>query len=126
EPVAQERSADIKRSDQKIITSQSEPKKGFESSQPTKVENQPVVNNERKTRPSEPAKVHSDGIRAEKKQTDASAESKTVLRENQPSSQTIKRTEQNVNTFEQVSLNEIARRSSSKVEDRLRRDERTR
>ncbi|MED4804288.1 hypothetical protein P9422_10355 [Bacillus atrophaeus] len=126
EPVAQERSADIKRSDQKIITSQSEPKNGFESSQPTKVENQPVVNNERKTRPSEPAKVHSDGIRAEKKQTDAPAESKSVLRENQPSSHTIKRTEQNVNTFEQVSLNEIARRSSSKVEDRLRRDERTR
>ncbi|PRR88972.1 CD3337/EF1877 family mobilome membrane protein [Bacillus atrophaeus] len=126
EPVAQERSADIKRSDQKVITSQSEPQNGFESSQPTKVENQPVVNNERKTRPSEPAKVHSDGIRAEKKQTDAPAESKTVLRENQPSSQTIKRTEQNVNTFEQVSLNEIARRSSSKVEDRLRRDERTR
>lgn len=126
EPVAQERSADIKRSDQKVITSQSEPQNGFESSQPTKVENQPVVNNERKTRPSEPAKVHSDGIRAEKRQTDTSAESKTVLRENQPSSQTIKRTEQNVNTFEQVSLNEIARRSSSKVEDRLRRDERTR
>ncbi|MHC5548149.1 CD3337/EF1877 family mobilome membrane protein [Bacillus subtilis] len=126
EPVAQERSADIKRSDQKVITSQSEPKNGFESSQSTKVENQPVVINERKTRTSEPAKVHSDGIRAEKKQTDAPAESKTVLRENQPSSQTIKRTEQNVNTFEQVSLNEIARRSSSKVEDRLRRDERTR
>lgn len=126
EPVAQKRSAEIKRSDQKIITSQSEPKNGFESSQPTKVENQPVVNDERKTRPSEPAKVHSDGIRAEKKQTDAPAESKTVLRENQPSSQTIKRTVQNVNTFEQVSLNEIARRSSSKVEDRLRRDERTR
>ncbi|WP_253600788.1 CD3337/EF1877 family mobilome membrane protein [Bacillus amyloliquefaciens] len=126
EPEAQERSAEIKRSDQKVITSQSEPQNGFESSQPTKVENQPVVNNERKTRPSEPAKVHSDGIRAEKKQTDAPAESKTVLRENQPSSQTIKRTEQNVNTFEQVSLNEIARRSSSKTEDRLRRDERTR
>ncbi|WP_370957197.1 CD3337/EF1877 family mobilome membrane protein [Bacillus subtilis] len=126
EPVAQERSADIKRSDQKVITSQSEPQNGFESSQPTKVENQPVVNNERKTIPSEPAKVHSDGIRAEKKQTDTPADSKTVLRENQPSSQTIKRTEQNVNTFEQVSLNEIARRSSSKVEDRLRRDERTR
>ncbi|MFE6374990.1 CD3337/EF1877 family mobilome membrane protein [Bacillus subtilis] len=126
EPVAQERLADIKRSDQKVITSQSEPQNGFESSQPTKVENQPVVNNERKTRPSEPAKVHSDGIRAEKKQTDAPAESKTVLRENQPSSQTIKRTEQNVNTFEQVSLNDIGRRTSSKVEDRLRRDERTR
>lgn len=126
EPVAQERSADIKRSDQKVITSQSEPQNGFESSKPTKVENQPVVNNERKTRPSEPAKVHSDGIRAEKKQTDAPAESKTVLRENQPSSQTIKRTEQNVNTFEQVSLNNIGRRTSSKVEDRLRRDERTR
>ncbi|WP_162106092.1 CD3337/EF1877 family mobilome membrane protein [Bacillus subtilis] len=126
EPVAQERSAEIKRSDQKVITSQSEPQSGFESSQPTKVENQPVVNNERKTRPSEPAKVHSDGIRAEKKQTDAPAESKTVLRENQPSSQTIKRTEQNVNTFEQVSLNDIGRRTSSKVEDRLRRDERTR
>lgn len=126
EPVAQERSADIKRSDQKVITSQSEPQNGFESSKPTKVENQPVVNNERKTRPSEPAKVHSDGIRAEKKQTDAPAESKTVLRENQPSSQTIKRTEQNVNTFEQVSLNDIGRRTSSKVEDRLRRDERTR
>ncbi|MER0468989.1 hypothetical protein ABR330_20465 [Bacillus cabrialesii subsp. cabrialesii] len=126
EPVAQERSAEIKRSDQKVITSQSEPQNGFESSQPTKVENQPVVNNERKTRPSEPAKVHSDGIRAEKKQTDAPAESKTVLRENQPSSQTIKRTEQNVNTFEQVSLNDIGRRTSSKVEDRLRRDERTR
>ncbi|MCY9360347.1 hypothetical protein MOE97_16685 [Bacillus spizizenii] len=126
EPVAQERSADIKRSDQKVITSQSEPQNGFESSQPTKVENQPVVNNERKTRPSEPAKVHSDGIRAEKKQTDTPAESKTVLRESQPSSQRIKRTEQNVNTFEQVSLNEIARRSSSKTEDRLRRDERTR
>ncbi|MEC0393511.1 CD3337/EF1877 family mobilome membrane protein, partial [Bacillus subtilis] len=126
EPVAQERAAEIKRSDQKVITSQSEPQSGFESSQPTKVENQPVVNNERKTRPSEPAKVHSDGIRAEKKQTDAPAESKTVLRENQPSSQTIKRTEQNVNTFEQVSLNDIGRRTSSKVEDRLRRDERTR
>ncbi|MGG1346007.1 hypothetical protein ABE197_04720 [Bacillus subtilis] len=126
EPVAQERSADIKRSDQKVITSQSEPQNGFESSKPTKVENQPVVNNERKTRPSEPAKVHSDGIRAEKNQTDAPAESKTVLRENQPSSQTIKRTEQNVNTFEQVSLNDIGRRTSSKVEDRLRRDERTR
>lgn len=125
EPVAQERTADIKRSDQKVITSQSELQHAFESPQPTKVENQPVVNNERKTRPSEPAKVHSDGIRAEKKQTDAPAESKTALREKQPSSQTIKRTEQNVNTFEQVSLNEIARRSSSKVEDRLRRDERT-
>ncbi|AOR96886.1 putative membrane protein YddG [Bacillus subtilis] len=127
EPVAQEKTAEIKRSDQKVMTNQSEPQLGFvESSQSTKVENQPFVNNERKTRPSEPAKVHSDGIRAEKKQTDAPAESKTVLRENQPSSQTIKRTEQNVNTFEQVSLNEIARRSSSKVEDRLRRDERTR
>ncbi|MHA4961390.1 CD3337/EF1877 family mobilome membrane protein [Bacillus subtilis] len=126
EPVAQERLADIKRSDQKVITSQFEPQNGFESSQSTKVENQPVVNNERKTRPSEPAKVHSDDIRAEKKQTDSPAESKTVLRENQPSSQTIKRTEQNVNTFEQVSLNDIGRRTSSKVEDRLRRDERTR
>ncbi|MFB4366014.1 CD3337/EF1877 family mobilome membrane protein [Bacillus sp. LR_6] len=108
EPVAQEKTAEIKRSDQKVMT------------------NQPIANNERKIRPSEPAKVHSDGIRVEKKQTDAPAESKTVLREKQPSSQTIKRTEQNVNTFEQVSLNEIARRSSSKVEDRLRRDERTR
>lgn len=126
EPIAQERLADIKRSDQKVITSQFEPQNGFESSQPTKVENQPIANNERIIRPSEPAKVHSDGIRAEKKQTDAPAESKTVLREKQPSSQTIKRTEQNVNTFEQVSLNEIARRSSSKVEDRLRRDERKR
>ncbi|NJI53798.1 CD3337/EF1877 family mobilome membrane protein [Bacillus subtilis] len=126
EPVAQEKTADIKRSDQKVMTHQPEPQLGFESPQSTKVENQPIANNERIIRPSEPAKVHSDGIRAEKKQTDAPAESKTVLREKQPSSQTIKRTEQNVNTFEQVSLNEIARRSSSKVEDRLRRDERTR
>ncbi|MFS3933184.1 CD3337/EF1877 family mobilome membrane protein [Bacillus subtilis] len=126
EPVAQEKTADIKRSDQKVMTNQPEPQLGFESPQSTKVENQPIANNERIIRPSEPAKVHSDGIRAEKKQTDAPAESKTVLREKQPSSQTIKRTEQNVNTFEQVSLNEIARRSSSKVEDRLRRDERTR
>ncbi|MEC1890697.1 hypothetical protein P9E85_19365, partial [Bacillus subtilis] len=53
------------------------------------------------------------------------AESKTVSREKQPSAPSVKRTEQSVNTFEQVSLNEIARRSSSKVEDRLRRDERT-
>lgn len=126
EPVAQEKTADIKRSDQKVMTNQPEPQLGFESPQSTKVENQPIANNERIIRPSEPAKVHSDGIRAEKKQTDAPAESKTVLREKQPSSQTIKRTEQNVNTFEQVSLNEIARRSTSKVEDRLRRDERTR
>ncbi|MCY9056454.1 hypothetical protein MOE81_00665 [Bacillus inaquosorum] len=126
EPVAQERTADIKRSDQKVMINQSEPQYGFESPQPAKVENQPIANNERKIKPSEPAKVHSDGIRVEKKQTDAPAESKTVLREKQPSSQTVKRTEQNVNTFEQVSLNEIARRSSSKVEDRLRRDERTR
>ncbi|MCY8544767.1 MULTISPECIES: CD3337/EF1877 family mobilome membrane protein [Bacillus subtilis group] len=126
EPVAQEKTADIKRSDQKVIMNQPEPQLGFESSQLTKTENQPIANNERKIRPSEPAKVHSDGIRVEKKQTDAPAESKAVSREKQPSSQTIKRTEQNVNTFEQVSLNEIARRSSSKVEDRLRRDERTR
>ncbi|WP_370957112.1 CD3337/EF1877 family mobilome membrane protein [Bacillus subtilis] len=126
EPVAQEKTADIKRSDQKVMTNQPEPQLGFESPQSTKVENQHIANNERIIRPSEPAKVHSDGIRAEKKQTDAPAESKTVLREKQPSSQTIKRTEQNVNTFEQVSLNEIARRSTSKVEDRLRRDERTR
>ncbi|MDP4527064.1 CD3337/EF1877 family mobilome membrane protein [Bacillus halotolerans] len=125
EPVAQERTADIKRSDQ-VMTNQPEPQLGFESSQLTKTENQPIANNERKIRPSEPAKVHSDGIRVEKKQTDAPAESKTVLREKQPSSQTIKRTEQNVNTFEQVSLNDIGRRTSSKVEDRLRRDERTR
>ncbi|MGG1759932.1 hypothetical protein ABEQ76_18295 [Bacillus velezensis] len=125
EPVTQEKT-DIKRSDQKIMTNQPEPQLGFESPQSTKVENQPIANNQRIIRPSEPAKVHSDGIRAEKKQTDAPAESKTVLREKQPSSQTIKRTEQNVNTFEQVSLNEIARRSTSKVEDRLRRDERTR
>ncbi|MCY8973140.1 hypothetical protein MOE37_16425 [Bacillus atrophaeus] len=126
EPVALERSADIKRSDQKVIMSQSEPQNGFESSQPTKVENQPIANNERKIRPSEPAKVNSDGNRVEEKQAVAPTESKTVSREKQPSSQTIKRTEQSVNTFEQVSLNEIARRSSSKVEDRLRRDERTR
>lgn len=120
EPVAQEKTADIKRSDQKVMTNQPEPQLSFESPQSTKVENQPIANNERIIRPSEPAKVHSDGIRAEKKQTDAPAGEK------QPSSQTIKRTEQNVNTFEQVSLNEIARRSTSKVEDRLRRDERTR
>lgn len=126
ESVAQEKTADLKRSDQKVMTNQPEPQLGIESPQSTKVENQPIANNERIIRPSEPAKVHSDGIRAEKKQTDAPAESKTVLREKQPSSQTIKRTEQNVNTFEQVSLNEIARRTTSKVEDRLRRDERTR
>ncbi|MDG3075178.1 CD3337/EF1877 family mobilome membrane protein [Bacillus halotolerans] len=127
EPVAQEKTADIKRSDQKVMTNQPEPQLGFESSQSTKVENQPIANNERKIRPSEPAKVHSDGIRVEEKQAVAPAgESKAVSREKQPSSQTIKRTEQSVNTFEQVSLNEIARRSSSKVEDRLRRDERTR
>lgn len=126
EPVAQEKTADIKRSDQKVMTNQPEPQLGFESPQSTKVENQHIANNERIIRPSEPTKVHSDGIRAEKKQTDTPAESKTVLKEKQPSSQTIKRTEQNVNTFEQVSLNEIARRSTSKVEDRLRRDERTR
>lgn len=129
EPVAQEKTAYIKRSDQKVMTNQPEPQLGFESSQSTKVENQPIANNERKIRPSEPsepAKVHSDGIRVEEKQAVAPA-SKTVSREEQPSSQTIKRTEQSVNnTFEQVSLNEIARRSSSKVEDRLRRDERTR
>ncbi len=107
EPVAQEKTAEIKRSDQKVMT------------------NQPIVNSERKIRPSEPAKVHSDGIRVEEKQAVAPAESKTVSREKQLSSQTIKRTEQSVNTFEQVALNEIARRSSSKVEDRLRRDERT-
>nr|WP_202412108.1 hypothetical protein [Bacillus subtilis] len=126
EPVAQEKTAEIKRSDQKVMMNQPEPQLGFESPRFAKVENQSIANNERKIRPSEPQKVHSDGIRAEKKQTDAPAESKTVLREKQSSSQTIKRTEQNVNTFEQVSLNEISRRSSSKVEDRLRRDERTR
>ncbi|MBA5715628.1 hypothetical protein DT035_12540 [Bacillus subtilis] len=126
EPVAQEKSAEIKRSDQKVMTNQSEPQLGFESLQPTKVENQPLANSERKIRPSEPAKVHSDGIRVEEKQAVAPAgESKAVSREKQPSSQAIKRTEQSVNTFEQVSLNEIARRSSSKAEDRLRRDERT-
>ena len=126
EPVAQERSAEIKRSDQKVMTNHPDPELGFESSQSTKVENQPIANNARKIRPSEPAKVHSDGIRVEEKQTVAPAESKTVSREKQPSAPSVKRTEQSVNTFEQVSLNEIARRSSSKVEDRLRRDERTR
>lgn len=126
EPVAQDRSAEIKRSDQKVMTNQPEPQLGFESPQSTKVENQPIANNERKIRPSEPAKVHSDGIRVEEKQAVAPAESKAVSREKQPSSQTIKRTEQSVNTFEQVSLNDIGRRTSSKVEDRLRRDERTR
>ncbi|MGG1336603.1 hypothetical protein ABE196_09095 [Bacillus subtilis] len=126
EPVAQDRSAEIKRSDQKVMTNQPEPQLGFESPQSTKVENQPTANNERKIRPSEPAKVHSDGIRVEEKQAVAPAESKAVSREKQPSSQTIKRTEQSVNTFEQVSLNDIGRRTSSKVEDRLRRDERTR
>ncbi len=125
EPVAQERSAEIKRSDQKVMTNHPDPQVGFESSQSTKVENQPIANNERKIRPSEPAKIHSDGIRVEEKQPVAPAESKTVSREKQPSVPSIKRTEQSVNTFEQVSLNEIARRSSSKVEDRLRRDERT-
>lgn len=126
EPVAQEKTADIKRSDQKVMINQSEPQYGFESPQPAKVENQPIANNERKIRPSEPAKVHSDGIRVEEKQGIAPAESKAVSREKQPSSQTIKRTEQSVNTFEQVSLNDIGRRTSSKLEDRLRRDERTR
>ncbi|MDX6158090.1 hypothetical protein SIA70_18520 [Bacillus subtilis] len=126
EPVAQDRSAEIKRSDQKVMTNQTEPQLGFESPQSTKVENQPTANNERKIRPSEPAKVHSDGIRVEEKQAVAPAESKVVSREKQPSSQTIKRTEQSVNTFEQVSLYDIGRRTSSKVEDRLRRDERTR
>ncbi len=127
EPVAQEKTADIKRSDQKVMPNQPEPQLGFESPQATKVENQPIANNERIIRPSEPAKVHSDGIRVEEKQAVAPAgESKAILREKQPSSQSIKRTEQSVNSFEQVSLNEIARRSSSKVEDRLRRDERTR
>ncbi|MHB9998928.1 CD3337/EF1877 family mobilome membrane protein [Bacillus spizizenii] len=126
EPVAQDRSAEIKRSDQKVMTNQPEPQLGFESPQSTKVENQPTANNERKIRPSEPAKVHSDGIRVEEKQVVAPTESKAVSREKQPSSQTIKRTEQSVNTFEQVSLNDIGRRTSSKVEDRLRRDERTR
>ncbi|MGG1248354.1 CD3337/EF1877 family mobilome membrane protein [Bacillus spizizenii] len=127
EPVAQEKTADIKRSDQKGMTNRPEPQLDFESPQSTKVENQPIANNEHKIRPSEPAKVHSDGIRVEEKQAVAPAgESKTVSREKQPSSQTIKRTEQSVNSFDQVSLNEIAKRSSSKVEDRLRRDERTR
>ncbi|MFG6668974.1 CD3337/EF1877 family mobilome membrane protein [Bacillus subtilis] len=125
EPVAQEKTADIKRSDQKVMTNQAEPQLGL-SLKSTKVENQPIANNERKIRPSEPAKVHSDGIRVDENQADAPAENKTVSREKQPSSQTIKRTEQSVNSFDQVSLNEIARRSSSKVEDRLRRDERTR
>ncbi|MGG1103211.1 hypothetical protein ABES74_10405 [Bacillus subtilis] len=126
EPVAQDRSAEIKRSDQKVMTNQTEPQLGFESPQSTKVENQPIANNERKIRPSEPAKVNSDGIRVEEKQAVAPAESKAVSREKQPSSQTIKRTEQSGNTFEQVSLYDIGRRTSSKVEDRLRRDERTR
>nr|WP_254149809.1 hypothetical protein [Bacillus subtilis] len=127
EPVAQEKTADIKRSDQKVMTNQPEPQLGFESPQSTKTENQAIANNERKIRPSEPAKVHSDGIRVEEKQAVAPAgESKAVSREKQPSSQTIKRTEQSVNTFEQVSLNDIGRRTSSKVEDRLRRDERKR
>ncbi|MEC1961219.1 hypothetical protein P9E98_21390, partial [Bacillus subtilis] len=108
-----------------VMTNHPDPQLGFESSQSTKVENQPIANNERKIRPSEPAKIHSDGIRVEEKQTIAPAESKTVSREKQPSAPSIKRTEQSVNTFEQISLNEIARRSSSKVEDRLRRDERT-
>ncbi|WEZ01350.1 transposon conjugation system subunit ConG [Bacillus subtilis] len=126
EPVAQEKTAEIKRSDQKVMMNQPEPQFGFESPQSTKVENQPIANNEREIRPSEPAKVHSDGIRVDEKQAVAPAENKTVSREKQPSSQTIKRTEQSVNSFDQVSLNEIARRSSSKVEDRLRRDERTR
>ncbi|ASS69983.1 CD3337/EF1877 family mobilome membrane protein [Bacillus atrophaeus] len=126
EPVAQEKTAEIKRSDQKVMTNQPEPQLGFERPQSTKVENQPIANNKRKIRPSEPAKVHSDGIRVEEKQTVAPVESKAVSREKQPSSQTIKRTEQSVNTFEQVSLNDIGRRTSSKVEDRLRRDERTR
>lgn len=126
EPVAQEKTADIKRSDQKVMTNQPKPQLGFESPQSTKVENQPIANNERKIRPSEPAKVHSDGIRVEEKQAVAPVESKAVSREKQPSSQNIKRTEQSVNTFEQVSLNDIGRRTSSKVEDRLRRDERTR
>ncbi|MDU7577947.1 MAG: hypothetical protein E7K43_17235 [Bacillus subtilis] len=125
EPVAQDRSPEIKRSDQKVMTNQPEPQIGFESPQSTKVENQPIANNERIIRPSEPAKVHSGGIRVEEKQAVAPVESKTVSREKQPSSQTIKRTEQSVNTFEQVALNEIVTRSSSKVEDRLRRDERT-
>lgn len=126
EPVAQERSAEIKRSDQKVMTNHPDPQLGFESSQSTKVENQPIANNERKIRPSEPAKIHSDGIRVEEKQAVAPDENKTVSREKQTSSQTIKQTEQSVNSFDQVSLNEIVRRSSSKVEDRLRRDERTR
>lgn len=127
EPVAQEKTADIKRSDQKGMKNQPEPQLGFESPQSTKVENQPIANNEHKIRPSEPAKVHSDGIRVEEIQAVAPAgESKAVSREKQPSSQAIKRTEQSVNTFEQVSLNDIGKRTSSKVEDRLRRDERTR
>ncbi|MCM3189457.1 CD3337/EF1877 family mobilome membrane protein [Bacillus subtilis] len=127
EPVAQEKTADIKRSDQKVLTSQPEPQLGFESPQSTKAENQAIANNERKIRPSEPSKVHSDGIRVEEKQAVAPVgESKAVSREKQPSSQNIKRTEQSVNTFEQVSLNDFGRRTSSKVEDRLRRDERTR
>ncbi|MBT2627408.1 hypothetical protein J7I81_18980 [Bacillus sp. ISL-32] len=126
EPVAQEKAAEIKRSDQKVMTNQPESQLGFESPQPPKVENQPITNNERKIRPSEPAKVHSDGIRVEDKQTAIPAENKAVLREKHPSAPSIKRTEQSVNTFEQVSLNEIGRRFSSKVEDRLRRDERTR
>ena len=127
EPVAQERSAEIKRSDQKVMTNHPDPELGFESSQSTKVENQPIANNARKIRPSEPAKVHSGGIRVEEKQAVVPAgESKAVSREKQPSSQTIKRTEQSVNTFEQLSLNDIGRRTSSKVEDRLRRDERKR
>lgn len=109
------------------MTNQPEPQFGFESPQSTKAENQAIANNERKIRPSEPAKVHSDGLRVEEKQAVAPAgESKAVSREKQPSSQTIKRTEQSVNTFEQVSLNDIGRRTSSKVEDRLRRDERKR
>ncbi|WP_289730634.1 CD3337/EF1877 family mobilome membrane protein [Bacillus velezensis] len=125
EPVAQEKTADIKRSDQKVMANQPEPQLGFERPQSTKVENQPAIN-ERIIRPSEPAKVHSDGIRVEEKQAVAPAENKTVAREKQVSAPSIKQTEQSVNKFEQVSLNEIARRSSSKVEDRLRRDERTR
>lgn len=57
----------------KVMINQSEPQYGFESPHPAKVENQPIANNERKIRPSEPAKVHSDGIRVEEKQAVAPA-----------------------------------------------------
>lgn len=109
------------------MINQSEPQYGFESPHPAKVENQPIANTNVKSDHLNPQKfIQMVFVLRKNRLLLLLVKSKAVSREKQPSSQTIKRTEQNVNTFEQVSLNDIGRHTSSKVEDRLRRDERKR